>query len=122
MKIAVSALENRPSGPVDLRFGRATLFLVTSDEGATWQTIDNSAIAEAAQGAGIQTSQRLVDAGVEAIITGHVGPKAFAVLQSGKVAMFSVQGGTIEDAVKAWKAGSLTRLDGADVRGHWGGR
>lgn len=120
MKIAVSALGTTPSSQVDPRLGRASYFLVTADDGASWQVLDHSATAASAQGAGIQTAQRLLDSGIEAVLTGHIGPKAFSVLQSSGVQMYGNANGTVVEALAAFLQGRLTRLDQADVKGHWG--
>ena len=57
--------------------------------------------------------------GVAAIITGHVGPKAFATLRSGGVAIYTGARGTVAEAIGQLKAGTLTQPQEADVEGHW---
>lgn len=120
MKIAVSSQGTSPASAVDPRLGRASYFLVTSDDGATWQVLDHSTTAAEAQGAGIQTAQKLLDAGIEVVLTGHIGPKAFSVLQSGSMQMYGNAQGTVTEALAAYRQGTLTRLDTSDVKGHWG--
>ncbi|MCL5098926.1 MAG: NifB/NifX family molybdenum-iron cluster-binding protein, partial [Candidatus Omnitrophica bacterium] len=93
--------------PVDPRFGRAQhLLLVDSDSGKV-EVYDNREGIQTIQGAGTQTAQRVVDLGAEAVITGHVGPNALAVLQAAGVKIYSVSGGTASDAINRWKAGQL---------------
>ena len=67
-------------------------------------------------GAGIQAAKKVNELGVDALITGHVGPKAFATLQAGKVTIYT---GTAADAIKQFKAGKLKAAGSADVEGHW---
>ena len=71
------------------------------------------------QGAGIQASQMLAGQGVQAVITGHVGPKAWSALQAANIQVFAVTGGTAEQAVQAFLAGQLRAASQPDVRGHW---
>jgi predicted Fe-Mo cluster-binding NifX family protein len=120
MKIAISSQGTTPASAVDPRLGRASFFLVTADDGATWQVLDHSATAASAQGAGIQTAQKLLDAGIEAVLTRHIGPKAFAVLQGSGMHMYGDAQGTVSETLEAFRQGRLTRLDQADVKGHWG--
>ena len=73
----------------------------------------------AAQGAGIQAGRNVVELGVEAVITGHVGPKAFATLQAGGVKVYCGASGTVAEAVDQYKNGGLQAAPAPDVQGHW---
>ena len=59
------------------------------------------------------------DLGVEAVITGHVGPKAFATLRAGNVTIYTGASGTVAEALKQFEAGALEEAGDADVEGHW---
>jgi predicted Fe-Mo cluster-binding NifX family protein len=119
MKIAISAEEGKPDSVVDPRFGRARFFIVHDEETDKWETIDNIQNLQVAQGAGIQSASTVVNAGATALISGHCGPKAFAALNKGGVAVYSVAGGTVREAVALFKRGELKKLENADVTGHW---
>lgn len=119
MKIAITAQTNDMSGVVDLRFGRAKWLLVVDTETGDFEAHDNVQNLNAAQGAGIQTGQNIVNLGVEAVITGNVGPNAFKTLTAGDVKIYLAQKQTIEQAIKAFKAGELKEVDNANVEGHW---
>jgi len=54
--------------------------------------------------------------GVQAVITGHVGPNAFSALQTSNVAVYVGASGTVAEAVEQFKAGQLEAADGADVQ------
>jgi predicted Fe-Mo cluster-binding NifX family protein len=56
---------------------------------------------------------------VGALITGHVGPKAFSALQAGHVAIYTGASGTVAEAIEQYKAGKLRAAQSADVEGHW---
>ncbi len=120
MKVAITSQGRDLMSPVDARFGRARYFVIVDTETDFFEVADNQQNFNAAQGAGIQAGRNVVDLGVEAVITGHVGPKAFATLQAGGVAVHTGAAGTVADAVAAFKAGKLTATEGADVESHWG--
>jgi predicted Fe-Mo cluster-binding NifX family protein len=119
MKIAVTSQGPDLNSRVDPRFGRATTFIVLDTETGEFSAHDNTRNANAAQGAGIQAGRAVVDLGVEAVITGNVGPKAFATLQAARVQVYPGASGTVEEAVEEFKAGQLSPAQGANVEGHW---
>jgi len=119
MKVAVTSQGRELNSPVDPRFGRAKYFVVVDTETGNFSVADNSQNLNAAQGAGIQAGKNVAELGAEAVITGHVGPKAFATLQAGGVAIYAGASGTIADAIEQFKAGALKQSGRADVEGHW---
>jgi len=119
MRIAITSQGVETGSSIDPRFGRAKFFIVVDTETDEMSVTDNAQNLNAAQGAGIQAGKTVVGLGVEAVITGHVGPKAFATLQAGGVTVYSGVTGTVADALEQFKSGTLTSTDGADVEGHW---
>lgn len=119
MKIAFTTSGNNLESPLDQRFGRAAAFLVYDTDTEAYILIDNTQNLNAAQGAGIQSAQHVVNAGVSALITGHTGPKAFAVLQAAGIDVYLSSNATVREALKAWKHGSLEKSGAADVESHW---
>ena len=119
MRIAVTAQGRDLSAPIDPRFGRAKFFVIVDTETGDFSTADNTQNLNAAQGAGIQAGRNVVELGVKAVITGHVGPKAYTTLQAGGVAIYTGATGTVADAIEQFKAGKLKQSAGADVEGHW---
>jgi len=119
MKIAISAEQPKAESPVDPRFGRAKYFIIHDDEKQTWESLNNDQNLNSVQGAGIQSAANVVNAGCEVLISGHCGPKAFTVLSKAGVSVFTVKGGTVQEAVAAYKDGKLKKLVSADVEGHW---
>ncbi len=108
MKVAFTAYGNGWREQVDIRFGRAKGFFIVDEESNETSYIDNSANVEAAHGAGTSASQAIVDAGVKVLVTGHVGPKAGAVLKAGGVKVMGGIGYTsIEEAYEKYKKGHL---------------
>lgn len=119
MKVIVTSQGRELNSLVDLRFGRAKYFVVVDTETGDFSVADNSQNLNAAQGAGIQAGRNVVDLGAEAVITGHVGPKAFTTLQAGSVTIYTGASGTVADAIEQFKAGALKQSSAADVEEHW---
>ena len=119
MKVAVTSQGKELSSQVDARFGRAKYFIVMDTDSGQFSAQDNSQNLNAAQGAGIQAGQNVIDLGAEGVITGNVGPKAFATLQAGNVKVYVGAAGTVAEALEDFKAGKLQAVSQANVGGHW---
>ena len=119
MKVAVTSQGRELSSDVDTRFGRAKFFIVVDAETGEFSASDNSQNVNAAQGAGIQAGKNVVDLGVSAVVTGHIGPKAFATLNAAGVVVHTGATGTVAEAVEQLKAGKLEQAGQADVAAHW---
>jgi len=119
MKVGVTSQGSDPSSQVDPRFGRARNFIVVDTETDEFSVHDNTPNLDAAQGAGIQAARTVVELGVKALITGNVGPKAFATLQAADVKIYPGAAGSVREAVEKFKAGQLQPAGKANVEGHW---
>ena len=119
MKLVITTTGQTLDAPMDRRFGRAEGFLVYDLETEVYTVIDNHQNFQAAQGAGIQAAQHVVNCGARAVITGHCGPKAFRVLSAAKVAIYNCEAATVADAIDQYKSGHLKPAQSADVEGHW---
>jgi predicted Fe-Mo cluster-binding NifX family protein len=119
MKLAISIQGQDPNAPIDLHFGRACCFRIVDTETGQQTVLDNASAAQAAQGAGLQAVQALARLGVQAVLTGHVGPKAWNALQAAKIQVYPVGGGSLEQAVQSLLDGHLQPLSQVDVKGSW---
>ncbi len=119
MKIAVTSIDGTMEGMVDERFGRCRKIVVYEKDNKSHTTIDNTVNMGSAQGAGIQSAQNVVNSGSSVVISGHLGPNAFKVLQAAGVEVFTASNMAVSDAIRAYEEGKLTRLTGPDVQGHW---
>jgi len=119
MKIAITAQGKELSSEIDLRFGRAKWLIVVDTESGDFQAHDNAVNLNAAQGAGIQTGGNVANLGVEAVITGNVGPNAFKTLNAADIKIFLAEKQMVQDAIDLLKAGKLKKVDQANVEGHW---
>jgi predicted Fe-Mo cluster-binding NifX family protein len=119
MKIAVTSQGQTIDSEVDPRFGRARYFIIADVDTGDLRAVSNEQNLNAAQGAGIQAAQLVAAQGVEAVLTGHCGPKAFQVLTAAGIKVFNEVEGTVAEAIVAFSSGKLTQTEGADVQGHW---
>jgi len=116
MYVCVTAQGEGLDAPVDPRFGRAGAFIVVDTESMTAETLRNAS-AEADHGAGVDAGMVLARSGVRALLTGHVGPKAYDVLKAAGIEVFTGASGTVRDAVAAFLDGRLPRAAGTGAGG-----
>jgi predicted Fe-Mo cluster-binding NifX family protein len=120
MKVALSAQSNDIDSLVDPRFGRARWFIVADSETGQWEAHDNAVNVDATGGAGVQAAGAVAGQGVQALITGNVGPNAHKALAAGGVAIYQVGNGvTARVALDAFVRGDLIAVEGPTVSGHW---
>jgi predicted Fe-Mo cluster-binding NifX family protein len=84
-----------------------------------FEAVDNPALS-AGGGAGVQAAQFVIERGAEAVVSGNVGPNAFGVFRAASVPVYVFGGGTVRQAVDAYKAGQLSEVSGASVPSHTG--
>jgi len=119
MKVAISTQGKDLTSAVDLRFGRTRYFIVVDTDTGDYTLHDNEQNVNALQGAGIQSAKNVADYGVQAVISGNVGPNAFHTLQAAGIDIYVGASGTAQDALNAFKAGTLQKSPKANVEGHW---
>ena len=114
MKIAITSQGSVLSSELDPRFGRARFFVIVDTDSGEYNAHDNGSNLQAVQGAGVQAAQDVIGLGVEAVVTGNIGPKAAAALQAGNVKVLKQTWGTVRDAVEQFTQGRLSPLSGPD--------
>jgi predicted Fe-Mo cluster-binding NifX family protein len=119
MKIAITTSGNSLDSALDQRFGRAAAFLIYDLEQQSFTVIDNQQNLSAAQGAGIQAAETIANQEVDALLTGHCGPKAFRVLQAAGIKVYNTDAKTVQEALDLFRQNKLKEASGADVDGHW---
>jgi predicted Fe-Mo cluster-binding NifX family protein len=110
MKIAIPSEEKTM---VSEHFGRTKYFVIYDTETQTQEVIDNSENVNAAQGAGIQTAVSLVNAGIAAVLSPKIGPKAFDQLKNGNIEMFHITEFpcSVVEAMQLYKEGKLAKME-----------
>jgi predicted Fe-Mo cluster-binding NifX family protein len=119
MKIVVTSSGSDLDAQTHLAFGRCPTYLFIDTETMQFEAVENPA-ANAAGGAGIQAAQFVVEHGARAVVTGNVGPNAFQVLQPAGIPIHLFGGGTVRQAVEAYKAGALSVAGSASRPSHAG--
>lgn len=118
MKIAVSSEGPGLDSMVDPRFGRAAGFVLVDSETLDNTYLDNGSSQVLAQGAGIETAQRVADAGAEVVLSGYVGPKAFEALKAADIQICqNLDGRTVREAVELFRSGAAAVADAPNEEG-----
>jgi len=94
MKTVITAKENNTSSLFDLRFGRGAWFCVFDPENNKSVFVKNE-FAEAQGGAGTKAAEKMIELGVQKVISGDFGPKAKELLSQ-----FNIQMVILEDDEK----------------------
>jgi predicted Fe-Mo cluster-binding NifX family protein len=103
VKIAISARGPNSYSDVDERFGRAYWFLIYDEDDDSWMPVDNSVNRGKAKGAGSSTAEMMKELGVQQVLTGETGPKAYRVLSQAGINVCHGMCGMVRDALKSWK-------------------
>ncbi|PAB60416.1 NifB/NifX family molybdenum-iron cluster-binding protein [Anaeromicrobium sediminis] len=112
MKIAITCVKKDKDSMIDERFGRCNYFTIYDTESKSFEHVENKGVTSA-QGAGIAAGQQLLDHGVEALITGHVGPNAMKILQSGNVSIYKCSGKNIKEEIDLLLDNKLENINNA---------
>jgi predicted Fe-Mo cluster-binding NifX family protein len=121
MRVAISAMGQELSSPVDPRFGRCRFLVLYDMDTGKWEAAPNENVT-ASGGAGTRTAQIVLDREGAAVITGNIGPNAMEVLLAGNVLVYTGVNGTVESALQLFKDGRLTAADGPNASVHSGMR
>ncbi len=119
MKIAISATGINLDAEVDPRFGRCQ-YLIFVDTGTMDFEAQDNAASSAGGGAGIATGQVVINKGVQAVLTGNVGPNAHRVLSQADIQVMTGVSGKVGEAVEAYKKGELNETSEPTVEEHAG--
>jgi predicted Fe-Mo cluster-binding NifX family protein len=111
MRVGISATRGDLNSKVDDRFGRCPWFLVVDSDSLEFEAVENRH-AEEGMGAGMGAAKDLIDARIDAVISGQVGPKAYEVLKAGNIDVFLVSDDvTAKDALGRLKRGELRKME-----------
>jgi predicted Fe-Mo cluster-binding NifX family protein len=119
MILALTSTGNKLSSRFDQRFGRTRFIIFYNTEDSSFECKDNTVNLNAAQGAGIQAAQNVVENDAIILITGNLGPKAFKVLNMANLKVFSSKDLTVQDAIDSYMNNKLIELTNPNVEGHW---
>ena len=106
MKVAVSSLGESLDSQVNPRFGRSEIFVIIDTADDRYRVLQNSSV-RSSGGAGVETVSLLADQGIDAVVSGYIGPHAQRALDARGIAAYSVASGTVAEVVARLKAGTL---------------
>ena len=119
MKIGITSTGENLDADVDQRFGRCRYFIIVDTESMEFEALSNEN-AMASGGAGIQAAQTVVNKGIDAVITGNVGPNAFQTLSAAGIKIYTGASGKIRETIDKCKKGELKETEGPNVGSHSG--
>ena len=112
MKVLISAVGKEKTDEFDLRFGRGEFFQIIDTETGDVKVLENEG-KKSDHGAGIGASQQVIDENVDVLITGHLGPNAFQILENTNIELYSAKGGTVEKVLEDYNSGKLEKIEKA---------
>ncbi len=119
MKIGITTKGNNLDSEVDPRFGRCEYFIIVDPDTLEFEVVENFSM-EARSGAGVQSGQLIATKGVEAVLTGNIGPNAFQVLQAAGVKVITGVSGKVEEAIEKYKKGEFKPVESSNVDSKFG--
>ena len=102
MKILIAAQGSDLNAKIDKRFGHSKYFIIFDTQNASYKSIPNAV--EGDVGVGLDV---IVREGVEAIITGNIGPNAFERLKEMGIPVYVARGITVKEALEKIARGEL---------------
>ena len=111
MKVAVSATGNTAGALVHRQFGRCDWFLVFEDAKDKVKIFENP-YADVQTGAGVGCAQDLIQEGVEVVISGQIGPKAYEVFKEAGVEVYLAPPDiSAQDAYEKFLSKTLAKME-----------
>lgn len=120
MKVCITTATTDAPARLDARFGRAPWFTFYDTETGESKVEPND-LADGASGVGAQAAQLVAERGAVAVVTGQVGPSAFAVLKAAGIAAYTTSAATVDEAVELFQTGKLEPAGAPTGPGHHGG-
>lgn len=109
MKIVVSAEGTKKESKLDKRFGRAQHFILFDSDKNTYELIDNTA-KQGAHGAGPKAAQLVIENKADVLITGNLGPKAYAVIDETNIESYRGKEVSIQKNIEYYLANKLEKI------------
>lgn len=112
MKVAISANSADLNSIVSPVFGRCAGFIIAEVENGEIKSsefIENPAL-NVFRGAGIQAAQLVLSKNVQAVVSGNLGPNAFAILRQAGIKVYQATGLRIKEAIEKLSANELPEM------------
>jgi predicted Fe-Mo cluster-binding NifX family protein len=110
MRIAISTAGLDLDAALDPRFGRTRHLVICATDSEVVTHHENPTAVNAEHGAGIRTAEFVASLGVQAVISGAVGPKAMHVLRAAGIKAYSSAALTARAALADLREGKLSEV------------
>ncbi|AEE90453.1 Dinitrogenase iron-molybdenum cofactor biosynthesis protein [Tepidanaerobacter acetatoxydans Re1] len=117
MKVAVTSVGKDLDSMIDERFGRSSYFIIVDTDSDEFEVSENEGLSSA-HGTGVQAAQFIVEKGIQAIITGNIGPNAIKVLKESGIDVFTANSMTVRQALANFSEGKLEKISGSTTGQH----
>jgi predicted Fe-Mo cluster-binding NifX family protein len=117
LKVAVTSVGTDLDSMIDERFGRSSYFIIADTDSDEFEVFENEGLSSA-HGTGVQVAQFIAEKGVQAIITGKIGPNAIKVLKESGIDVFIANSMTVRQALANFLEGKLEKISGATTGQH----
>lgn len=117
MKVSITTFGTSLEDDLDPVFSRCLNFIIVDTETNAIEAYKNEWMS-AFHDAGIATAQKMVDLNVKAVITGNIGPNAFAALKKAGILIYTGAKGKAKDMLRGFKEGNLPELRAPTVGLH----
>lgn len=117
MKIAISTNGTTEDSLLDQRFGRCKYFQIYDTDTKCFSLIENKGFT-ASGGAGIASSNQLIDEGIKIIITGSLGPNAFDIISESEIQAYKCSSLPINEIIDKYNNGELEKINSCGVSHH----
>ena len=110
MKIAISTNGRTKESLLDQRFGRCNYFQIYDTDSKEFNLIENKGFT-ASGGAGIASSNQLIDEKVQVIITGSLGPNAFDIISESNIKAYKCSSLPIDEVIEKYNNKELEEIN-----------
>lgn len=107
MRVAISSTGTDLDAALDPRFGRTRHLVVCATDSEAVTHHENPTAVNAEHGAGIRTAEFVAGLGVQAVISGAVGPKAMQVLRAAGITAYASSATSARAALAELRDGKL---------------
>lgn len=101
--VAVTAMNSSTTSPLSPIFSKSPYYVIVDLKTGAINPVANAKT----EATGIIAAKWLMQNHIDAVITGRIGPKAFDVLRSAKIPVYTGVFGSTEDIVQAFREGQL---------------
>lgn len=112
MKIAISSAGKGMESMLDSRFGRCNYFVLYDAASGLIKAVENRGQTSGG-GAGIAAAQQIIDEGVEALITGSLGPNAYNLIKTAGIKVYRCENTEVKKAIELLNENKLEELNEA---------